>query len=205
MFFRSIASVQTPEHYESTTEFLIFSDSGGMRLFLHALKRAQDTTKTIHLPVTGFGTQSAAAIIIPAAKFPRRPALRMIERPIVIENIASMELVFYGNKLGYQQLSARIEQFLETSSGNIDDHLHISDGDKFVVKRSVSLSIRGPVKRWTKSNLEGWHALLNQKNPDQLPATISPHAITDGKYIPLRPKRKPAAPWYKLWSFDEVF
>jgi hypothetical protein len=191
-FFRSLTSCEAVDYFETITEFLLFADVGGMQTFLSALGQAERATRNIHLAVTGFGSISSAAVIIPAAKTPTRPALRMIERPIVRDGVEAMELVFYGNKAGYRRLRDCIKRLVENHTGDPDEHAHFEHSwSAFIVAPSVALNVRAPVRRWTKSNLQHWHSMLSKRNPQYIPTGVSPRAIADGKYRELSPRKGP--------------
>ena len=57
--------------------------------------------------------------------------------------------------------------------GQPSEHIHLDDtSDAHVVPRSVSLNLRGPMRKWEREHFEEYGDLILKKGEDFLPAAI---------------------------------
>jgi hypothetical protein len=86
-----------------------------------------------------------------------------------------MELILHGTQSAYDRLAKVFEQMISDSTGIPQDHAHVGDWSDqwtkecWVVPRSVSLNIRGPLVRWSKAGLEEDRDFVYQASKFTLP------------------------------------
>ena len=116
-----------------------------------------------------------------------------------------MELVISGNRAGYKLFASEIEDFVKNAENDTSDHIHFDDlsrWQRWIVKRSVALNMRGPLKKWDVKQLHenGHDYFLKRKLPDTIPTdmhyrfmsrghSFSPVDASDGRYVEINTEK----------------
>jgi hypothetical protein len=168
---RLTASIDTMWQWETRTDVWIIGDVDGYRLFQARLIEAIDAQTNIHLDFIESCKTSMQCVILPAAVRPKtRPKLKLIERKAFKHDEPEMELIIYGNQAGYKILAAEFDVAILHMVDLPDHHIHIEDWwTSWVVKRSVSMNIRGPFSEWHPDRLQGHKHLVYERQDTYLP------------------------------------
>ena len=174
-FIRSTTGIHSWEYYELKTEALMFGDVEGYQYFVDCLNAARSSTRNVHLDEIDARSNSMRVVVVPSREVAAGEArLRIIERPVFVNESANMELVICGNSGGYQHLAALVNQAATDTEEDPDNHLHLADAtDACLIRRSVSLNIRSPLIEWSKKKLGHWADAVFDRQPDYLPKDIN--------------------------------
>lgn len=173
-FIRSQSCWECWDYYELRTDVFVFGDVEGYTHFRQQLLRAKTAKENIHLTVLEQHPTSMRGVILPARDDGAVEArLKFIERFVSGKSGPNMELVIFGNKLGLQYLADKLEKVKKKFVGQPSEHIHLDDtSDAHVVPRSVSLNLRGPMRKWEREHFEEYGDLILKKGEDFLPAAI---------------------------------
>ena len=153
-FIRGIEGVDPTVYYEVKTDVWVFGDVKGFQYFQRSLREAKSAKNNIHLTKINSKSFSMYCTILPPANTNRRAKLRFIERLAFINKKPNMELIIYGNRLGYDYLIDILQKFIKETEGDIDNHLHLDDEYcQVLIKRSVIMTIREPLIKWNKKRI----------------------------------------------------
>jgi hypothetical protein len=174
VFIRSLASAQCWDYYESKTEAWVFGDIGGFEYLRKCFLNAKSLEANVHLNEIDPGSNSMRVVVIPSSKsLVDRARIKIIERFIKVDGIPNMELVFFGNDLGYDYLANKLGTMLKNPNSDVSDHFHLDDiNDTCLVKRSVSLNVRAPLSKWDREALREYAPLVFEKIEAFLPNEI---------------------------------
>jgi hypothetical protein len=163
------------DYYESKTDVLVFGDVEGYTLFRQQLQRAKTAKENVHLTLLEQHPTSMRSVILPARDDGAAEArLKFIERFVSGKSGPNMELVIFGNQTGFQYLADKLEKLEKGFVGQPSEHIHLDDlTDAHVVPRSVSLNLRGPLRKWERDNFDEYGDLILKKGEHFLPAAIS--------------------------------
>jgi hypothetical protein len=170
-FIRLYAALDTCWQFAMKTDVWVFSDLDGLLYLKKSIRKAIKAKHNIHLDEVETDSVSMQCVILPALKKPAtKPRLKIVERKIFKNAAPEMELVILGNKAGYKKLVSELNIAIKQYLDNPTEHLHIDDLDcAWVVPRSVSLNIRGPVSAWDKDLLGDYFSLATEKTGSYLP------------------------------------
>jgi hypothetical protein len=195
-FIRSITVMEDDDYYESKTDVCVFGDLGGYAYLCDVLREARDGGGAIKLSEIPRRSNSMHVVILPAATHPlRAPRLKLIERIVFARRAPVMELIVYGNRAGYNKLGALVAELADSRAGVPLDHFHVDDWtDDWVVKRSVALNIRGPLKTWSRHALGSYATAIYERSRHYIPDDIGylhprPYEFPDprdGTFLSLR-------------------
>lgn len=164
--------------YEEQKGVWFLGDIEGYRYFQNCLEKACYTEKNVDVEIIEPCKTSMQCVILPAASYPpKRPRLKLFERKIFKHDEPEMELIIYGNKPAYKQLTDDFEGVISNYADDLDGHIHIDDSwPSWVLKSSVALVIRGPLSSWDVNKLDSYHrSLLVERQqtymPDSIPMT----------------------------------
>ena len=192
----------TFDHYEERTSIQIVSDDLGHAHLLSGLRSAIEGDEFRFIP--GGGEQRMRMIVLAPSPIPRKAGrLKIIERLVYVEGYPTMELIVYGNQVGYRALESALVDL--QSAREPDEELLLTDDDRshlvpgtHVVKRSVTVRFFHPLKNWTRLGETSHVALFSRKQSSFLPEGTSPY-LTTGIYEPLAPPEEVPAlslsPW----------
>ena len=170
---RNEMAYEAPEFYEAKTDVWVFGDVAGYRYLVRRLEAASNSRKNIHLIHCSKPGNGMRVVLLPAATKPRSARLRLVERIVFLTDTPEMELVIRANRAGYQRLAAIVEDIAKCGIDNPMDHRHVDDmEDRWVVKRSVALNIRGPVRKWSKKALGDCGHFVFDRLPTFIPRGI---------------------------------
>ncbi|HEY3245051.1 MAG TPA: hypothetical protein VGM03_17045 [Phycisphaerae bacterium] len=190
-FIRAATAKHCWDIYDANTDVWVFGDVAGYRYMRSCLRRAQGSSRNLRLHKFDPRSHSMRVIVVPAARIPMRaPRLKAIERIVFIESRPEMELVIYGNRAGYDRLSAAFERMIAGGSDGPHDHEHVDDN--LLVPRSVYLNIRGPLSRWSRSRLGSYAQMVYQRQPTHLPPGIEYLTAEVWPYEEINPRRSRA-------------
>ena len=171
---RSIATVEAVDCYESKTGVYVFGDVAGYRYFADCLCRAGRSKQCVDISEIPKGSTSMRAVITPAANRPRvLPRLKLLERIVFRTAHPEMELIIHGNKSAYQWFAALLRKMVRTTKDDLWDHIHLDDCvNGWIVKRSVSLNIRSPLRKWTNNALGPFAETVRTRGEHYLPPCV---------------------------------
>jgi hypothetical protein len=174
VFIRQQSCVDCWDYFESKTDVLVFGDVEGYAYFRKQLSRARTTGINVHLTLLAQHPTSMRCVILPARDDGSAEArLKFIERFVSGKSGPNMELVIYGNQTGFQYLSDKLEKLEKEFAGQPSEHVHLDDlTDAHIVPRSVSLNLRGPLRKWERDNFNEYSDLILIKSEYFLPAAI---------------------------------
>jgi hypothetical protein len=174
-FIRSTTGRHSWEYYELKTEVLMFGDIKGYKYFVDCLNAARFSLSNVYLDEIDTTSNSMRVVVLPSIEVAAGEArLRIIERPVFVNESANMELVICGNSSGYKHLAALVNQIASDTDEDLDNHLHLDDDtDACLIRRSVSLNIRSPLIEWSKKKLEHWVDTVLERRSDYLPEDIN--------------------------------
>jgi len=169
---RSRTSWACDDFYEEKTEVCVFGDEEGYRSLAGILRCVGDRYDAISVSYNA-GHWGMALLLIHAPEPPVRAKVKICERITLKDRKPGMELVIYGNVKGFTRLAKMVDNLVITALNNPAEHCHVDDWhDRWVVKRSVSLNIRGPVSNWDKQHLGDYYALTRECGKHYLPHDI---------------------------------
>jgi len=154
VFIRSITSWDP--YQDQRTNVLVYGDVAGYEYFHSELLRtSRRSRRLVELSEIPRRSKSMRVVLVPAEPpVPSRPKMKIAEWLVYRTRRPEMELIFYANPAGFRRLAAIVRRLLNESIDDPWDHEHVDDWyDRWIVKRSVSLNIRGPVRRWTRRAL----------------------------------------------------
>ncbi|MFO0840536.1 MAG: hypothetical protein U1D55_18670 [Phycisphaerae bacterium] len=193
-FIRGQMAYECPDYFESKTDVWILGDLDGYQYFCDALHSARRTRRNQHLTGVDPHSHSMRVVILPAARAPRVPArLKVIERVVFATVKPEMELVIYGNAAGYQLLAGNLTRMMRECADNPELHTHLDDDgvEPCLVKRSVSLDIRGPLRRWGQGAGECWERMVYSRQATYLPADVEDLTADILPYSEINPAASP--------------
>ncbi len=199
-FIRSVSGWLADEFYDQRTDVWVFGDLAGYRHFQHGLRRAKERDKITVLDLPA-DSATMNVVILPAAKGrASKPRLKVIERFVFIDKNPQMELVLYGNETAYDHLCRVIDLAMTSSLGDPIDHFHVDEGpggpDCFLIPRSVSLNIRGPLFEWSLDKLEShYREMIVERGEYYLPKDYR-HCIPQD--YPYSEPNSKTNPWLSL-------
>lgn len=172
-FIRGLVTHDCDNYYWKNTDIWIFGDIKGYEYLISKLNEAKKNNVSIEIPKNC--DKSMQCLILKAAEKPKKRArLKLIERKIFKNEEPEMELIIYGNINGYNELINKIEYSIANYIDRPDEHLHIEEGwCDFVVKRSVSLNLRGPLKIWEVEQLGDYRRVITERQNEYLPDDCS--------------------------------
>jgi len=179
---------------DEKTDVWVFGDVAGYEYFhnelLRAARRKRRLVELSEIPRT---SKSMRVVLVPAAPpLPKRPKMKIAERIVFHRRRPQMELILYANPAGFRRLAAIVDHLLNVAIDCPWDHEHVDDWyDRWIVKRSVSLNIRGPVRRWTRRALAEYADTVFKGTKHYLPEDIQWMEPKDNPYEPPSPKTHP--------------
>jgi hypothetical protein len=178
-FHRSLTEIEADEYFDSKTDVWVFGDVEGYCVWIKSIQKALDSRRPVALPEISLRSNSMLAVLMPVSHKPSRvPRLKIIERLVFLRKNPRMEVVFHANVKGYQRLVSMIDDLIDQSSGCPRDHFHLDD---WIVKRSVGVNVRGPLRKWSRKNLVEYGSTVFTRGPRDLPggvAYIQPYEYT---------------------------
>ena len=183
-FIRATMGWDTEEYYEVKTDVWIFADPQGFKYFIERIRFASKAKKNIHLELLDHHPTSMKVVVVPAVKTATRsPRLKFVERFVSGTKEPNMELVILGNGSGYKQFASELSGFAKRNGGNPSDHIHFDDlSDSRLVRRSVSLNVRAPVKHWKRKSFGPYESLVFEKRKEFVPSDLLSYRQTDEEY-----------------------
>ena len=189
-FIRSSTCYDCWDYYECKTDVWVFGDVGGYQYLRQEIFKASKATDNIYLTILDKHSTSMRGVILPAKKIKtQKPRLKFIERFVSDESGTNMELVIYGNLAGYQYLAETIETLIKKYAGNPSEHIHLDDqSDPYIIARSVSLNLRGPLHKWRKQNMEEYANLVYNKSNYFIPPNLEYRFQEKEEYLAINAK-----------------
>ena len=176
---RNKCGIDCESFYEEKTDVWFLGDVRGYKSFLNRLRSAITSKHNLHLwPLAKNECNMLLSVLPPAALKSKRPQMKFWERPVFFRSKPWMELVVSGNISGYKLFISQLELFLKEPANDSSSHLHFDDQNGYqpwIKQRSVSLNLRGPLKKWSLEKIRenGHETFLKRKLPDTIPADIS--------------------------------
>ena len=198
-FIRSQSCMDCWDYYEIKTDVLVFGDVEGYEYFRQQLSRAQAAKENVHLTWLEQHPTSMRSVILPACDDGAAEArLKFIERFVSGNSGPNMELVIFGNKTGFRYLAYKLEKMEKEFVGQPSEHIHLDDiTDPHVVPRSVSLNLRGPLRKWERDNFDEYSDLILKRGEHFTPAAVRYRVgkreeyeeitATESEFLSLRP------------------
>jgi hypothetical protein len=186
-FVRSLSTIQSEQIYDFKTEAVVFGDVEGYRVIARLLRRAQTARRVLNLHDAAAGTPvGMLCAIIPADRQLDGVRLKLIERLVFVKRRPKMELVIHGTQIAYERLATVFELMISHSTDIPQDHTHVGDWsdqwtkEGWMVPRSVSVNIRGPLEKWTKTGLQEYEQFVYHSTrftlPDEYDRILEPYA-----------------------------
>lgn len=172
-FIRGLVTHDSDDSFWKNTDIWIFGDIKGYEYLISKLKEAKSNNVNIEIPKNC--DMSMQCLILKAAEKPKKqPRLKLIERKIFKNEEPEMELIIYGNINGYNELIESIEYSIANYINRPDEHSHIEEGwCDYIVKRSVSLNIRGPLQNWDVQQLGDYSKFITERTKQYYPDDCS--------------------------------
>lgn len=173
-FVRSKTTSEWECYWGDKTDVWVFGDVPGYEYLQAEVLRARTARKTCDLTAKPSRSNSTRAVIVPAARSPATlPRVKIIERIVFRAEQPEMELIFYGNRRGYERLARLIDglvrRAVKRNFCDPYDHDHINDwNDHWVVKGSVALNVRGPFRDWRPDEMF-YHRFIFDPAEKQVP------------------------------------
>ena len=189
-FIRATMAWDTEAYYEEKIDVWLFADRQGFKYLIEKIRSAAKAKRNIHLLPQDLHPTSMRVVIVPAiGTVTKSPRLRFVERFVAGKQGPNMELIILGNNSGYRQLANELSGFAKRAVGDPSDHIHFDDlSDSHVVRRSVSLNVRGPVRRWTRKSFGPYENLVFKKRDDFVPAGLLTYRQPDEEYVEIDAK-----------------
>jgi hypothetical protein len=172
---RNSCGIDSEIYYEEKTDVWFLGDVQGYESFLKCLSSAVGSKRNVHLwSLAKNECNMLLCVLPPVAIKNTRPIVRFWERFVWHKGKPWMELVISGNKSGYHKLILRVKRFLGNTSCDTSGHDHFDDQTwdrKWIRARSVSINMRGPLKKWSLSGLQenGHDQFIQRKLPGTIP------------------------------------
>lgn len=184
IFIRTAKSFHSWDYYETKTSVYVFGNVAGFDYFCERLLAAKRARRNVRLTLSIKRSFSMQVVILPAnASGVGKPRLKFIERLVFLRSRPFMELVIYGNKKGYDYLAGLLKVLRRDAAGNISEHVELDDThNRYIVPRSVSLSIRAPLVTWNRRNLSEYQYLVCKRSPNFLPTDVDYLLSNRGPY-----------------------
>lgn len=184
-FIRSQYCWDCWDYYELRTDILVFGNIEGYRYFRERLLSAKTTEKNVHLTLLEQHPKSMKGVILPARDDGATEArLKLIERFVSGNAGPNMELVIFGNRPGLQYLADKLEKVEKNFVGRPSEYIQLADTtDSHVVPRSVSLNLRGPMRKWERDHFGEYGDLILKKGEDFLPTSIGYRVDDQEDYV----------------------
>ncbi|PCJ51356.1 MAG: hypothetical protein COA79_26495 [Planctomycetota bacterium] len=172
-FIRGVVTHDSDCEYWKNTDIWVFGDIKGYEYLISKLNDAKNQNVTINIQKNC--DLSMQCLILSASDKPeKRARVKLVERKIFKNEEPEMELIIYGNIKGYNKLIEELEHSIKNYVNKPDEHSHIEEGwSDYVVKRSVSLNIRGPLQTWNVEELDCYKEYLIERQPTYLPDDCS--------------------------------
>src|SRR5579863_2021590 len=171
-FIRGTATFDPQTCFEIVTDVWVFGDVCGYRYARSMVLNAKGTQKPIRLDAISHDAHSMRVLILPAnRRLIRRPRVKLVERLIWDRDRLNMELVVYGNPLGYDRLAAVLQQAIDDPE-DPSNHEHCDDSPgrgRWVLPRSVSLNARRPLTIWNLDSLGPYKSFVADRQATFLP------------------------------------
>ena len=159
-------------YYEEKTEIWVFGDEHGYCNLARVLRSVCSRNQTVDIS-NGIRSNGMSLLLIPASEPVARARIKMFERIVFKKTKPQMELVIYGNAKGFCRLAEIFDRLVVTSLDDPVNHEHVNDWfDRWVVKKSVSLNIRGPVRKWSRKSLGDYYETARKPGEYYLPSNI---------------------------------
>jgi hypothetical protein len=148
----------------------VCGDIEGYEYIIDVLEKAKSATRNTHVKID-LNSKSMIVVVLPAAKrMPRRARIRLIERCVCWKGRKKMELVIFGTKEGYTKLAGVFREQVKSGIDEPGSHTHVNDeDDSWVIKRSVSLNVRGPLRKWRSDSLDKYSSTFKKWHRCDLP------------------------------------
>jgi len=168
-------------YFTEKTDVWILGDIKGYKIFLNRLRSAIAAKRNLHLwSLAKHECNMLLSILPPVVSKSKRPQMRFWERLVFYKSKPWMELVISGNLPGFKLFTSEVESFLKNPADDTSSHDHFDDQNihqKWIKTRSISLNLRGPVKKWDVKKLRenGHDSFLERKLPETIPANLHWH------------------------------
>ena len=163
--------MQSEDVYDFKTDVWVFGDVEGYRLLSRCLRRACKSRRVanVHDFVSGTAVSMLCAIT-PVDRDVKDARLKIAERLVFIRRRPRMEVIIHGSEAAYQKLADIIDEVCRDYTDIPQEHIHMDDWtDDWVIPRSISLNIRGPLSRWSKKGLQEYADFVYQPSEFTLP------------------------------------
>jgi hypothetical protein len=178
---RNTTGIECEYYYTEKTDVWFLGDVQGYKILLHRLRSAITAKRNLHLwSLAKHECNMLLSILPPIIRKNKRPQMKFWERLVFYESKPWMELVISGNHSGYERFISELELFLKDSADDTSSHEHFDDQTSqrsWIKTRSISLNLRGPVKKWDVKKLQenGHDSFLERKLPETIPADLHWH------------------------------
>jgi hypothetical protein len=178
---REATGIECEYYYDQKTDVWFLGDVQGYKIFLNRLRSAITAKRNLHLwSLAKYECNMLLSILPPIVNKNKRPQMRFWERLVFYKGKPWMELVISGNLLGYKHFISKVELFLKNPADDTSSHNHFDDQTEqrnWIKTRSVSLNLRGPVKKWNAKKLQenGHDSYLERKLPETIPMDLNWH------------------------------
>ena len=154
----------------------MFGDVEGYRVVASLLRRALTGRQVLNVQKLARGALvGKLCAITPADRRVDGVQLKLIERLVYVRRRPKMELIIHGTQEAYERLAMLFETMIFESTDIPQDHVHVGDWsdqwvkEGWIVPRSVSLNIRGPLSKWTKRGLQEYDHFVYRATSFTLP------------------------------------
>jgi hypothetical protein len=154
------------------TEVCVFGDIAGFKYFQRCLEKAKSIKRNIHLSRLDARSFTMHCTILSADRTLKEKKLKFIERLIYIRRKPRVELVVFGTIKGYDFLIKLIQSFIDSTSENMNQHVHLDDySNRILAKRSINIQLTHPLKVWAKEKVlpRYWAEIFEKPLPTFLP------------------------------------
>lgn len=178
---RNTTGTECAYYYTEKTDAWFLGDIQGYKIFLNRLRLAVTAERNLHLwPLAKHECNMLLSILPPITTKNKRPQMRFWERLVFYKGKPWMELVISGNLQGFKFFISNVELFLKNPANDTSSHDHFDDQTdqrNWIKTRSISLNLRGPVKKWDMKKLRenGHDSFLERKLPETIPANLHWH------------------------------
>jgi hypothetical protein len=193
IFIRNSCTYDCWDYYDKKTEVWVFGDLDGYNLFRQDILLAVTKTTNTHIPFLDRNPISMRGIILPAqVKYRQFARIKLIERFVTYDGNPSMELVIAGNEKGYHYLAEKLAFLINSENGNVEEYIKFDDlTDPAVVKRSVALNVRAPLKKWSVKKLGEYAVLLKKKSEYFIPLELQYRLNISQAYVDINTNESP--------------
>lgn len=175
------------EIWEEHTVVVVLGDRAGFCHLADTIRAASSRSAPQRLAGLDCASNTMACLVLAPVQTLRRQArVALFERVILVEGEPRMELVFMGNRAGYDRIAAVIEKFGRKSRGNVETHEHLDRSSvryhSLLEKARVALNLRAPVCPWAVAKLEGYRTLVFDRSTRYLPDAMDFPNLQDWEY-----------------------